>query len=86
MYQSDEMLAVKKLLDRLVKPNHPNMIRFDVRNYDSDKLGVIPNVYVYLKERDDDDENNIDWEIKDVLRYLSIKNHVIRFILDDIDT
>lgn len=83
MYQTDEMLAIKKLLDRLIKPKHPNIIRFDVRAYDTDRMGVIPQVYVYLKETDDDDENNIDWEIKDVLRYLSIKNHMISFVLGD---
>ena len=85
MYQSDKMLAVKKLLDRLIKPKHPNIIRFDVRAYDTDKIGSIPQVYVYLKEHDDDDELNIDWEIKDVLRYLSIKTHMIRFIIGDDD-
>lgn len=85
MYQSDKMLAVKKLLDKLIKPKHPNIIRFDVRAYDTDKIGSIPQVYVYLKEHDDDDELNIDWEIKDVLRYLSIKTHMIRFIIGDDD-
>ncbi len=85
MYQSDKMLAVKKLLDKLIKPKHPNIIRFDVRAYDTDKIGSIPQVYVYLKEHDDDDELNIDWEIKDVLRYLSIKTHMIRFIVGDDD-
>jgi hypothetical protein len=83
MYQSGEMLAVKKLLDKLIKPKHPNIIRFDVRAYDTDKLGSIPQVYVYLKGHDDDDELNIDWEIKEVLRYLSIKTHMIRFIVGD---
>jgi hypothetical protein len=83
MYQTDEMLAIKKLLDRLIKPKHPNIIRFDVRAYDTDTMGAIPQVYVYLRETDDDDENNIDWEIKDVLRYLSIKNHMISFVLGD---
>ena len=62
MYQSDEMLAVKKLLDKLIKPKHPNIIRFDVRAYDTDKLGSIPQIYTYLKEHDDDDELNIDLE------------------------
>lgn len=85
MYQSDKMLAVKKLLDKLIKPKHPNIIRFDVRAYDTDKIGSIPQVYVYLKEHDDDDELNIDWEIKDVLRYLSIKTHMIRFIIGNDD-
>ena len=85
MYQSDRMLAVKKLLDKLIKPKHPNIIKFDVRAYDTDKIGSIPQVYVYLKEHDDDDELNIDWEIKDVLRYLSIKTHMIRFIIGDDD-
>lgn len=85
MYQSDKMLAVKKLLDKLIKPKHPNIIKFDVRAYDTDKIGSIPQVYVYLKEHDDDDELNIDWEIKDVLRYLSIKTHMIRFIIGDDD-
>lgn len=85
MYQTDKMLAVKKLLDKLIKPKHPNIIRFDVRAYDTDKIGSIPQVYVYLKEHDDDDELNIDWEIKDVLRYLSIKTHMIRFIIGDDD-
>ena len=85
MYQSDKMLAVKKLLDKLIKPKHPNIIRFDVRAYDTDKIGSIPQVYVYLKEHDDDDELNIDWEIKDVLRYLSVKTHMIRFIIGDDD-
>jgi len=83
MYQSDEMLSVKKLLDKLIKPKHPNIIRFDVRAYDTDKMGSIPHIYVYLKDHDDEDELNIDWEIKDVLRYLSIKNHMIRFTLGD---
>jgi hypothetical protein len=83
MYQSGEMLSVKKLLDKLIKPKHPNIIRFDVRAYDTDKLGSIPQVYVYLKGHDDDDELNIDWEIKEVLRYLSIKTHMIRFIVGD---
>jgi hypothetical protein len=83
MYQSGEMLAVKKLLDKLIKPKHPNIIRFDVRAYDTDKLGSIPQVYVYLKGHDDDDELNVDWEIKEVLRYLSIKTHMIRFIVGD---
>lgn len=85
MYQTDKMLAVKKLLDKLIKPKHPNIIRFDVRAYDTDKIGSIPQVYVYLKEHNDDDELNIDWEIKDVLRYLSIKTHMIRFIIGDDD-
>ena len=49
MYQSDKMLAVKKLLDKLIKPKHPNIIRFDVRAYDTDKLGSIPQVYVHIK-------------------------------------
>lgn len=79
------MAAVKKLLDKLVKPKHPNIIRFDVRAYDTDKLGSIPHIYTYLKEHNDDDELNIDWEIKEVLRYLSIKNHMIRFIVGDSD-
>jgi hypothetical protein len=83
MYQSDEMLSVKKLLDKLIKPKHPNIIRFDVRAYDTDRMGSIPHIYVYLKDHDDEDELNIDWEIKDVLRYLSIKNHMIRFTLGD---
>ena len=83
MYQSEEMLAVKKLLDKLIKPKHPNIIRFDVRAYDTDKMGSIPHIYVYLKDHDDEDELNIDWEIKDVLRYLSIKNHMVRFTLGD---
>ena len=83
MYQSNEMISVKKLLDKLIKPKHPNIIRFDVRAYDTDKLGSIPQVYVHIKETDDDDENNIDWEIKDILRYLSIKNHMISFVLGD---
>ncbi len=83
MYQSDEMLAVKKLLDKLIKPKHPNIIRFDVRAYDTDRMGSIPHIYVYLKDHDDEDELNIDWEIKDVLRYLSIKNHMVRFTLGD---
>jgi hypothetical protein len=83
MYQSDKMLAVKKLLDKLIKPKHPNIIRFDVRAYDTDKMGSIPHIYAYLKEHDDDDELNIDWEIKEVLRYLSIKTHMIRFIVGD---
>lgn len=86
MYQSDKMLAVKKLLDKLIQPKHPNIIRFDVRAYDTDKLGSIPQVYVYLKDHDDDDELNIDWEIKDVLRYLSIKTHMIRFIIGNDDS
>jgi len=86
MYQTNEMLAIKKLLDKLIKPKHPNIIRFDVRAYDTDKMGAIPQVYVYIKETDDDDELNIDWEIKDVLRYLSIKNHMIRFTLGDDDS
>jgi hypothetical protein len=86
MYQSDEMLAVKKLLDKLIKPKHPNIIRIDVRAYDTDRMGPIPHVYVYLKDHDDEDELNIDWEIKDVLRYLSIKNHMIRFTLGDDDS
>jgi len=38
MYQSEKMLAVKKLLDKLIKPKHPNIIRFDVRAYDTDKM------------------------------------------------
>jgi hypothetical protein len=83
MYQSEEMLAVKKLLDKLIKPKHPNIIRFDVRAYDTDKMGSIPHIYVYLKDHDDEDELNIDWEIKDVLRYLTIKNHMVRFTLGD---
>jgi hypothetical protein len=83
MYQSDEMLAVKKLLDKLIKPKHPNIIRIDVRAYDTDRMGSIPHIYVYLKDHDDEDELNIDWEIKDVLRYLSIKNHMVRFTLGD---
>lgn len=83
MYQSEEMLAVKKLLDKLIKPKHPNIIRFDVRAYDTDRMGSIPHIYVYLKDHDDEDEINIDWEIKDVLRYLSIKNHMVRFTLGD---
>jgi hypothetical protein len=83
MYQSDKMLAVKKLLDKLIKPKHPNIIRFDVRAYDTDKMGSIPHIYVYLKDHDDEDELNIDWEIKDVLRYLTIKNHMVRFTLGD---
>lgn len=83
MYQSDEMLSVKKLLDKLIKPKHPNIIRFDVRAYDTDRMGSIPHIYVYLKDHDDEDELNIDWEIKDVLRYLSIKNHMVRFTLGD---
>ena len=83
MYQSDKMLAVKKLLDKLIKPKHPNIIRFDVRAYDTDKMGSIPHIYVYLNDHDDEDELNIDWEIKDVLRYLSIKNHMVRFTLGD---
>jgi hypothetical protein len=83
MYQSDEMLSVKKLLDKLIKPKHPNIIRFDVRAYDTDKMGSIPHIYVYLKDHDDEDELNIDWEIKDVLRYLTIKNHMVRFTLGD---
>lgn len=83
MYQSEEMLAVKKLLDKLIKPKHPNIIRFDVRAYDTDRMGSIPHIYVYLKDHDDDDELNIDWEIKEVLRYLSIKTHMIRFIVGD---
>jgi hypothetical protein len=83
MYQSDKMLAVKKLLDKLIKPKHPNIIRIDVRAYDTEKFGSIPQVYVYLKEHDDDDELNIDWEIKEVLRYLSIKTHMMRFIVGD---
>jgi len=83
MYQSEEMLAVKKLLDKLIKPKHPNIIRFDVRAYDTDRMGSIPHIYVYLKDHDDEDELNIDWEIKDVLRYLSIKNHMVRFTLGD---
>ena len=61
MYQSEQMLAVKKLLDKLIKPKHPNIIRFDVRTYDTDKLGSIPQVYVHIKETDDDDENNTNW-------------------------
>jgi hypothetical protein len=83
MYQSEEMLAVKKLLDKLIKPKHPNIIRFDVRAYDTDRMGSIPHIYVYLKDHDDEDELNIDWEIKDVLRYLTIKNHMVRFTLGD---
>ena len=83
MYQSEEMLAVKKLLDKLIKPKHPNLIRFDVRAYDTDRMGSIPHIYVYLKDHDDEDELNIDWEIKDVLRYLTIKNHMVRFTLGD---
>jgi hypothetical protein len=83
MYQSEKMLSVKKLLDKLIKPKHPNIIRFDVRAYDTDKMGSIPHIYVYLKDHDDEDELNIDWEIKDVLRYLSIKNHMVRFTLGD---
>ena len=83
MHQSDKMLAVKKLLDKLIKPKHPNIIRFDVRAYDTDRMGSIPHIYVYLKDHDDEDELNIDWEIKDVLRYLSIKNHMVRFTLGD---
>ena len=86
MYQSDKMLAVKKLLDKLIKPKHPNIIRFDVRAYDTDKMGSIPHIYAYLKEHDDDDELNIDWEIKEVLRYLSIKTHMICFIVGDDDS
>ena len=83
MYQTNEMLAIKKLLDKLIKPKHPNIIRFDVRAYDTDKMGTIPLVYVYIKETDDDDELNIDWEIKDALRYLGIKSHMIRFVIGD---
>ena len=83
MYQSNEMISVKKLLDKLIKPKHPNIIRFDVRAYDTDKMGAIPQVYVYIKETDDDDELNIDWEIKDTLRYLGIKSHMIRFVIGD---
>jgi hypothetical protein len=86
MYQSEKMLAVKKLLDKLIKPKHPNIIRFDVRAYDTDKMGPIPQIYTYLKEHDDDDELNIDWEIKEVLRYLSIKTHMISFIVGDDDS
>ena len=82
MYQSNEMTSVKKLLDKLIKPKHPNIIRFDVRAYDTDRMGSIPHVYVYLKDHDDEDELNIDWEIKDV----SIKNHMIRFTLGDDDS
>ena len=86
MYQSSEMISVKKLLDKLIKPKHPNIIRFDVRAYDTDRMCAIPHVYVYLKDHDDEDELNIDWEIKDVLRYLSIKSHMISFILGDDDS
>ena len=46
-------------------------------------MGAIPQVYVYIKETDDDDELNIDWEIKDALRYLGIKSHMIRFVIGD---
>jgi hypothetical protein len=49
-------------------------------------MGAIPHVYVCLKDHDDEDELNIDWEIKDVLRYLSIKSHMIRFILGNDDS
>jgi hypothetical protein len=49
-------------------------------------MGSIPQIYAYLKEHDDDDELNIDWEIKEVLRYLSIKTHMIRFIVGDDDS
>ena len=77
------MLAVKKLLDKLIKPKHPNILGFDVRAYDTDKLGAIPHIYVYVKEHDDDGEINVDWEIKDVLRYLGVKNHMIRFVIGD---
>lgn len=86
MYQLNEMISVKKLLDKLIKPKHPNIIRFDVRAYDTDKMGSIPQIYAYLKEHDDDDELNIDWEIKEVLRYLSIKTHMISFIVGDDDS
>ena len=83
MYQTNMMSAVEKLLDRLIKPKHPNVLKFDVRAYDTDKLGAIPHIYVYIKEHDDDDELNVDWEIKDALRYLGVKNHMIRFVVGD---
>lgn len=85
MFQSPELAAVKKLLDKLILSKHPNINKIDVRAYDTDKLEMIPHIYVYLKEHNDDDELNIDWEIKDVLRYLGIKTHMIRFTISDND-
>jgi|LakMenEpi03Aug12_release.lakeMendotaPanAssembly.Ray.scaffolds.fasta_scaffold611826_2 hypothetical protein len=82
MVQTPQLSAITKLLENLVMPNFPNITKFDVTVNNDNNLDPIPNVKVFLKEWDEDDENNIDWAIKEVLKYLSIKYHYIVFDLD----
>jgi hypothetical protein len=82
MVQTPQLLSITKLLENLVMPNFPNITKFDVTVNNDNNLDPIPNVKVFLKEWDEDDENNIDWAIKEVLKYLSIKYHYIVFDLD----
>jgi hypothetical protein len=82
MVQTPQLSAITKLLENLVMPKFPNITKFDVTVNNDNNLDPIPNVKVFLKEWDEDDENNIDWAIKEVLKYLSIKYHYIVFDLD----
>ena len=73
--------SIEKLLNKLVKPKYSNIEFFDVKNmkykneFSSDEIDY-PTIIAHVSSLDDDDRNSIDWEIKDVLKYLGIKYFV----------
>ena len=74
--------SIEKLLNKLVKPKYSNIEFFDVKNmkykddFGSDELDY-PTIIAYVSSLDDDDDkSSIDWEIKDVLKYLGIKYYI----------
>jgi len=74
-------ISIEKLLNKLVKPKYSNIEFFDVKNmkykdeFGSDEFDY-PTIIAYVSSLDDDDKNSIDWEIKDVLKYLGIKYYI----------
>ena len=74
-------MSIEKLLNKLVKPKYPNIEYFAIKNikYKDEFRGDAfdyPIIIAYVNSLDDDDRNSIDWEIKDVLKYLGIKYYV----------
>ena len=71
--------SIEKLLNKLVKPKYPEIEYFDVKNtkYKDEFRGEFdyPTIIVYMNGNDLD-KSEIDWEIKDVLKYLGIKYYV----------
>ena len=71
--------SIEKLLNKLVKPKYPEIEYFDVKNikYKDEFRGEFdyPTIIVHMSGHDLD-KSSIDWEIKDVLKYLGIKYYI----------